>query len=122
MLKEIIRYFTFFWWLDDFDSVSKLISDPKAYDQKKVRVVGYVTLQFEGSGIYSSQRDMEQSATKMGLWLSLSHDQFVAKKEFTKKKCVVEAHFSSRNKGHLGLWGGGLERVTKLEPVCEGPC
>ena len=75
-------------------------------------------MEFEGNAIYLTQEDYEHGLTSNGLWLSFSDDFLQTHKDiqqFDKKYCLVEGIFSASHKGHLGLWSGAVENITRLQ-------
>ncbi len=59
-------------------SLIQLIANPQAYDNKRVRITGFLHLEFEGNVIYFHNEDFRYRLTKNGLWIDASvngHDQ-----------------------------------------------
>ena len=46
-------------------SLIELIARPELYDGKRVRVIGFVNLQFEGNGLYVSRGDGRRVSIEM---------------------------------------------------------
>src|SRR5262245_34650610 len=91
-------------------SLVQLIATPERYDGKFVRVWGYVRLEHEGSAVYLHKEDFERSLSRNGLWLTGPEQG-----EVSDCYALVEGRFDARNKGHLGLWSGAIDRVSRLE-------
>ena len=101
-------------------SIYELLANPLRFDGKRVRLIGFAHFEFEGNALYPHRDDWDQRILRNGLWLhppphgdSLS-DHYV----------LVEARFRARPQGHLGLWSGTLDSVTRLvrwEPPHEPP-
>ena len=89
-------------------SMIQLISNPAAYNGKLVRVIGFVRFEFEGNALYLHEEDYKQMLTRNGAWLSMPE-----KKELDRKYALIEGVFNAGNRGHLGLWSGSLEKVTR---------
>jgi hypothetical protein len=46
-------------------SLIQLIANPESYDGKKVRIIGFLRLEFEGDALYLHQVDFEMRLMKM---------------------------------------------------------
>ncbi len=99
-------------------SLLQLIATPGAFDGKYVRVQGFVRIEHEGSAIYLHREDAEHMLTKNGLWLAASDAAPEGSKEAQVKDryALIEGRFIAKNKGHLGLWSGAVEDITRMEP------
>jgi len=92
-------------------SLIQLIANPKEYDGKFVRVGGFASFEFEGDAIYLHKDDMRYCLTKNGLWLDTGS---LGKQKFNGKYVSVEAIFNATSKGHMGLWSGSLQRISRM--------
>lgn len=105
-------------------SLIRLIGDPKAYDHKIVRVVGFLHLEFEGNAIYLHSEDFRYGLTKNGLWIDLPRDVTHEQKKIVNDQYVIcTARFVASGRGHMGLNSGELTDVTRLQvwPSLRGP-
>jgi hypothetical protein len=99
---------------EDPDNVSlvQVIANPRSYDGKRIRVVGFCHLEFEGNALYIHREDFEQLLLKNAVWLdvertperSLLNDRYVS----------VEGTFDAEHQGHLSLFSGALTAVTRM--------
>ena len=99
-------------------SIIQLIANGEKYENKLVRIIGFVRFEFEGNAVYLTQEDYEHDLTSNGLWISLSEDFSKSQKDikqFDKKYCLVEGVFTMKNKGHMGLWSGAVEDIRRLQ-------
>ncbi len=96
-------------------SMVSLIANPKDFDGKKVRLIGYVRLEFEGDSIYLHRDDARQRNFKNGLWLDVEVPQ-KRRPTINNRYALVEGVFSMEERGHMGLWSGTIKNVTRLEP------
>lgn len=55
-------------------SIIQLIANGEKYENKLVRIIGFVRFEFEGNAVYLTQEDYEHDLTSNGLWISLSED------------------------------------------------
>ena len=96
-------------------SLVRLIANPKDYDGKVVRVIGFMRLEFEGDGIYLHQDDYQHSIYKNGLWIGASEDMHKRKAELDQKYVLVEGTFNAKMTGHMGLWSGSIQKITRCQ-------
>ena len=96
-------------------SLVRLIANPKDYDGKVVRVIGFMRLEFEGDGIYLHQDDYKHSIYKNGLWIDTSEDMHKRKAELDQKYVLVEGTFNAKMTGHMGLWSGSIQKITRCQ-------
>ena len=99
-------------------SMLQLIANPEAFDGKYVRVWGFVRIEFEGTAVYLHREDFEQSLMVNGLWLAVNDGVVGGSKEekINNRYGLIEGQFNARNRGHLGLWSGTIEKITRMEP------
>jgi hypothetical protein len=95
-------------------SLAQLISNPNDYDRRFVRVIGFVRLEFEGNAIYLHQEDDKHGLTRNGLWLDVTDDIRQRRAEFDQKYVLLEGTFNAEEKGHMGLWSGMIENITRF--------
>jgi hypothetical protein len=100
-------------------SLISLIANPQKYNQRKVRVKGFLNLEFEGDAIYLHKEDYELGIDKNGLWIDIKRGQFDSTKN---KSCnqhyvILEGIFEMQNKGHENAYSGAITRISRLEPL-----
>jgi hypothetical protein len=100
-------------------SLVQLIANPKDYDGKIVRVIGFVRLDFEGKAIYLHQEDYRHSISKNGLWIDVTDDILKKKAEFDQKYVLLEGTFNAKDTGHLGLWSGSIQKISRFQVWIE---
>lgn len=100
-------------------SLVQLIANPQDYDGKLVRVIGFVRLEFEGNAIYLHQDDYKHVITKNGLWLDASGDIVQKREEFDQKYVLLEGVFNAKNTGHMGLWSGSIQKISRCKVWME---
>lgn len=96
-----------------FISLIHLIQHPDVYDHKHVRVIGFASLEFEGTAIYVSKEAYDHSITKNAIWLDVELTESIMK--YHKKYVLVEGVFDKNRFGHLKLYSGTLWHVNRLE-------
>ena|SRR5439155_6753325 len=102
-----------------FPSLIELLARPELYDGRRVRVIGFVNFAFEGNALYLSRADWEHAVTRNGLWIDppprFESNWGPSRAEPNRRYVLVEATFRAERRGHLALWSGALEQVTRLE-------
>ena len=110
-------------------TVEQLLSDPVAYHQHKVQVVGFFRLGREHVAIYPSAREAFQGRKTWGeptrgIWLRNPGAGAVLGlarlKALNHSTVVVSGTFINRSKagaGHLGGWPAELRRITGIDAV-----
>lgn len=95
---------------------STLLKNPQKYDGKIVEITGFANIEFEGNALYLDQKSQKEATYDKGLWLEISKTSFELKK-YNGSKILIRGTFKLSNKGHMNLWKGALEQVSKLEVV-----
>lgn len=95
-----------------------LLEKPQLFDGKDIEVVGFATIEFERNALYVDSDSQKKSTFKKGVWLEIARTSFELKK-YNGLKVLVRGVFRESNKGHMGLWKGALEKVSKLELLKE---
>ncbi|ROH99611.1 hypothetical protein [Chryseobacterium daecheongense] len=97
-------------------SLVRLIATPEKYHNKIIEVVGYLNLEFEGDAIYLHQEDYEKAILKNAFWVEFSND--INKKglmKYNKKYVIIRGRFNMNENGHMGLFGGEIQNITRLD-------
>ncbi|MDP2942779.1 MAG: hypothetical protein Q8O36_04660 [Candidatus Omnitrophota bacterium] len=98
-------------------SIINLISNPEQYHGKKGIITGYLNMEFEGNGIYLSKDDYINSIYKNGLWCDIDVEKY---SNFNKKYVVMEGIFNAKMTGHMGLWSGSIENLSRVWGPIKG--
>jgi hypothetical protein len=99
-------------------SLIRLIATPEKYDGKTIQVVGYLHLEFEGNALYLHKEDYENNLDNNAFWVSFSEN--IKKRDLKKYNdiyVIIIGTFRMNDKGHLGLFGGTLDNIVRLDPV-----
>lgn len=59
-------------------SIISLISNPKDFDDKLVRVIGVCEFEFEGYGLYLSSNDYDYGISKNAVWLEFDKSELLS--------------------------------------------
>lgn len=95
-------------------SIIQLIATPELFNGKKVRIVGFLRLEFEGSAVYLHREDIENAISQNSIAIELSDSQEFSWRKLNNQYVVVEGRFSSIAKGHLSMRSGSLQYITRL--------
>lgn len=113
--QEIVRPLS----LGIFENTSlvRLIATPEKYDGKTIQVIGYLHLEFEGDAIYLHKEDYEHGLSENSFWVSFSKNITKYQKimDFNDKYVIIIGTFKMDEKGHLGMFGGTLENIVRLD-------
>jgi hypothetical protein len=96
-------------------SIVQLIANPQQFDGKIVRIIGFARLEFEGDSIYLHREDYEHGITKNGLWMDVPNDMRKRDTEFDQKYILIEGRFNAKFTGHMGMWSGSIEKISRFE-------
>ena len=96
-------------------SLVQIIANPAAFDQKRIMVIGYVVLEFEHKAIYLNEADAKHVITRNGLWLDVSDAIYSKRARFHQRYVRVQGTFDAQRRGHLSLFSGKIENVTRFE-------
>lgn len=103
-------------------SMIQLIADPQRYDGKRVRIIGFLHLEFEGDAIYLHREDFEHGITKNALWVNLPTDMTREQINAVNDKYVIcSGTFAAGMHGHMGLNSGEMTKITRLEMWTDKP-
>ena len=93
-------------------SMIQLIANPEAFHGKRVRVIGYLILEFEGNALYLHAEDSQHGLTDNGIWVDAPRAGLGAECK-SNAYALLEGRFNAEHNGHMGLWSGALEEVTR---------
>jgi hypothetical protein len=98
-------------------SLISLIASPQKFSGQKVRVIGYLHLEFEGNGLYLNQDDFKNGISKNAIWIEIGpkHPENSPLSKFIDHYVIMEGTFDNKNQGHMGVMSGSLKDITRLE-------
>lgn len=96
-------------------SLIQLIANPQQYDGMPVRVIAFLHLEFEGDALYLHREDYEKSLPMNAVWISLNDQQTNASKKLIGGYVLVEGIFRAKDRGHLGMFAGSIQQVTRIQ-------
>jgi len=98
-------------------SLIQLIANPKSWDGKRVQVIGFLRLEFEGNALYLHREDYLYGITDNAVWISLPSKLTASQREGLSTRYVIcEGVFRADDHGHLGLFSGVLGEINRIEP------
>jgi len=95
----------------------RLVVSPEKYHGKRVRVIGFVRLEEEGSGVYVHKEDYQHALIGNGVWINVSGARLDAdgQKNRNMKYCLIEGTFDAKKRGHKGAWSGSIKNISRFE-------
>ncbi len=97
-------------------SLIQLIANPDRYDKKTVRFIAYLHLEFEGDAVYLHRDDFVHAISKNAIWIDLPKDIKPDEiKDVNDHYVICTAQFVAGRHGHMGMFAGELDNVTRLE-------
>ncbi len=96
-------------------SLIRLIANPNDFDGKPVRLIAFLRLEFEGDALFVSRADYENRISKNGIWIDIPDPVEKEASEYSDRYVLVEGMFSAKDKGHMGLFSGALQKVSRVE-------
>lgn len=100
-------------------SVVRLIADPTAYQGKYVRVIGFVSIEFERTAVYLHQEDYKVSISKNALWLAIDRSDLQRYTEGNQKYVLIEGTFDANYAGHRGAFSGTIKGIRRFQVWAE---
>ena len=104
--------------MSEFVSIIRLLANPATYHNKQVLVTGFLCLEFEGNALYLHEDDYRFGIFQNSVWIDVPDNVSRRRSEVDLRYVTVDATFDSKGHGHRGLFGGSINKVTRLWP-CE---
>jgi hypothetical protein len=96
-------------------SISQLLAEPQVFDGKRVRVIGYIHVEFESHGLYTRRQDKKLHRYRNSVWVDFKEGVALSR-DCQDRYVLVEGTFNARRHGHLGLWRGAITDITHCVP------
>jgi hypothetical protein len=94
-------------------SMIQLLATPEKFDGKFVRTYGFLRLEFEGKALYLHKEDYTNALTKNSVWVDVPETgEYLS---LNMHYVLVEGVFNAKSHGHLGLFGGTLEKISRVQ-------
>jgi hypothetical protein len=95
-------------------SIVELIAAPERFRSRRVRLIGYVVLEFEGTAVYLHEEDYTRAIMRNALWLDVSRGGSPPLSQ--PAYAIVEARFEPDRHGHMDLFAGALSEISRISP------
>jgi hypothetical protein len=96
-------------------SMIQLLGSPEKFDSKFIRVYGFLRLEFEGKALYLHKEDYSQGLTKNSVWVDVPENgEYLS---LNMHYVLVEGVFNAKDHGHLGLFGGSLGKISRVQAL-----
>jgi hypothetical protein len=97
-------------------SIISLIATPEKYHQKKVKVIGYLNIEFEINGIYLHTEDYERGLTKNAIWVRLDENirKQINDQNLNQHYVLIQGIFDMENNGHGDLYNGEISQIDRI--------
>lgn len=96
-------------------SLLQLIANPSAWHDRRVRVIGYLNVEFEGNALYVHESDWTHGVSKNALWVDVSFGDMAKYKSLHHRYVIMEGMFDATSYGHLGMFSGELTNITRCD-------
>ena len=93
-------------------SMIALIANQKMFDQREVRVVGYLIVDFEHNALYFSESDAKNGMSSNSIWID--GEEVCAGSEKNQSYVMVRGVFIAKP-GPRGLFSGRMERLSRCD-------
>jgi hypothetical protein len=97
-------------------SLINLIATPERFNGRKVRVIGYLHLEFEDCVLCLNKEDYVQGISKNGIWAGIkTKRELVTLYKFSDHYVIMEGIFNIKMNGHGGMNSGSIQNISRLE-------
>ena len=96
-------------------SIIQLIANPEKYNGKRVRIIGFVRIEFEGNAIYLHQDYEKLGIYSNALWLDVTDEIRKDREKYDGKYVIVVGTFDASNHGHMGLFSGTISDIKRFD-------
>ena len=97
-------------------SIVQLIANPERYDGKRVQLIGFLRIEFEGTAVYLHREDYERGIEKNALWINIPTGMSKAQSDAVNGQYVIcLGTFDPAHHGHMGLFSGEIKNVERLQ-------
>lgn len=91
----------------------RLINRPEAFHRKRVRVIAYLHIEFEGQALYLSVGDFQNGISSHGLWLA--NPEACSSQALQDRYVLVEGTVDADYKGHMGSFVATIKDISRCE-------
>ena len=100
----------------------KLIAQPEKFDGKSIRLIGFLSIEFEGTALYLHREDFDHGIPLNGVWIDIPSDMTERqKRDVTLRYVICAGVFSASNHGHMDMFSGAITNIRRLEFWSDEP-
>ena len=97
-------------------SMVQLIANPEKYDGKRIQLIGFLRIEFEGTAVYLHREDYEQGIEKNALWINIPAGMSKVQSDAVNGQYVIfPGTFDAAHHGHMGAFGGEIKNVERVQ-------
>jgi hypothetical protein len=97
-------------------SIVQLIVNPERYDGKRIQLIGFLRIEFEGTALYLHREDYERGIEKNALWINIPTGMSKAQSDAVNGQYVIcLGTFDAAHHGHMDLFSGEIKNVDRLQ-------
>jgi hypothetical protein len=93
-----------------------LIATPERFNGRKVRIIGYLHIEFEGNVICLNKEDYTHGISKNSLWMDFkSRNEMAQFKKCSDHYVITEGIFNAKMQGNMGMNSGSIQNISRLD-------
>jgi hypothetical protein len=96
-------------------ALQELINRPETFDGLPVQLLGYATLEPEGTALFVSRESYEHGFTRDAVWLVVPDSLRAGITATVPGYVIVEGTFLADSSGHEGLFSGGIDQIRRMD-------
>jgi hypothetical protein len=96
-------------------ALQELINRPETFDGLPVQLLGYATIEPEGTALFVSRESYEHGFTRDAVWLVVPDSLRAGITATVPGYVIVEGTFQADSSGHEGLFSGGIDRIRRMD-------
>lgn len=103
-------------------SIIQLIAQPDKFHGKRVRFIGFLRIEFEGTAIYLHREDFDHDIPLDALWVDIPSEMTKKQQaEVNMRYVICVGVFRADIHGHMGMFSGEVTNVQRLEFWSDAP-
>ncbi|MEA3189262.1 MAG: hypothetical protein QOD99_3092 [Chthoniobacter sp.] len=106
-------------------SLIQLLATPEKFNGKRVRVSGYLRVEFEGNALYLSKDAADNIISEHALWTDYAEHPSLEPAtrpkgkqpklaDFDARFVLIEGTFDATRRGHMGEFSGTIRDITRV--------
>jgi hypothetical protein len=106
-------------------SIFRLLANPESFSGKFIRVEGFLHIKHEDQALYANIESADHLMTQNAFWIKIDQEnirfqplqknlKFISLHHFNEKFVLIEAVFDYQSKGHMGMFSGTLDKVSRI--------